>query len=244
MHPVLGQLGRRVGLGEQVRDDRRAARLGEVERASKSHSAGAVHASRRRTRRSASAQLACRRTSGRASAVMGHSTKRPREPPDSTELERVLGSARGPTTSWTRSSPEEVERRARRSTARSPRSSASWSTPTIRTRSTTTRSARVQAEIEAHHRAAARRSQLDGPYGVRFRTDGRGRAWGNAVVGLRNAVAPPLTSIATRRARRAVGLPPRRGVRRAAGQRARRRARRWSSTRCSARRPAPAASRA
>jgi acyl-coenzyme A thioesterase PaaI-like protein len=33
---------------------------------------------------------------------------------------------------------------------------------------------------------------LDGPYGVRFRTDGASRAWGNAVVGVRNAVAPPL----------------------------------------------------
>jgi hypothetical protein len=33
---------------------------------------------------------------------------------------------------------------------------------------------------------------LSGPYGVRFRTDGASRAWGNAVIGLRNAVAPPL----------------------------------------------------
>jgi len=33
---------------------------------------------------------------------------------------------------------------------------------------------------------------LTGPYGVRFRTDGASRAWGNAVIGLRNAVAPPL----------------------------------------------------
>ena len=33
---------------------------------------------------------------------------------------------------------------------------------------------------------------MPGAYGVRFSTDGRGRAWGNAVVGLRNAVAPPL----------------------------------------------------
>jgi acyl-coenzyme A thioesterase PaaI-like protein len=32
-------------------------------------------------------------------------------------------------------------------------------------------------------------------YGVDLRTDGRGRAWGNAVVGLRNAVAPPLTIV-------------------------------------------------
>jgi len=32
-------------------------------------------------------------------------------------------------------------------------------------------------------------------YGVDLRTDGRGRAWGNAVVGLRNAIAPPLTVV-------------------------------------------------
>jgi hypothetical protein len=51
---------------------------------------------------------------------------------------------------------------------------------------------RAQAEIEAIT-ARLRISQLEGTYGVRFRTDGRGRAWGNAVVGLRNAVAPPLT---------------------------------------------------
>jgi acyl-coenzyme A thioesterase PaaI-like protein len=51
---------------------------------------------------------------------------------------------------------------------------------------------RAQAEIEAIA-ARLRASQLPGPYGVRFRADGRGRAWGNAVVGVRNAVAPPLT---------------------------------------------------
>jgi acyl-coenzyme A thioesterase PaaI-like protein len=50
---------------------------------------------------------------------------------------------------------------------------------------------RARAEIEAIT-ARLRTSQLPGPYGVRFRTDGRGRAWGNAVVGLRNAIAPPL----------------------------------------------------
>jgi hypothetical protein len=51
---------------------------------------------------------------------------------------------------------------------------------------------RAQAEIEAITERL-RTSQLPGPYGVRFRTDGRGRAWGNAVVGVRNALAPPLT---------------------------------------------------
>jgi acyl-coenzyme A thioesterase PaaI-like protein len=50
----------------------------------------------------------------------------------------------------------------------------------------------AQAQIEAIT-ARLRASQLPGPYGVRFRSDGRGRAWGNAVVGVRNALAPPLT---------------------------------------------------
>jgi acyl-coenzyme A thioesterase PaaI-like protein len=37
-----------------------------------------------------------------------------------------------------------------------------------------------------------RKEQRDGGFGVRFGEDGEGRAWGNAVVGLRNPVAPPL----------------------------------------------------
>lgn len=49
----------------------------------------------------------------------------------------------------------------------------------------------VQAEIEALT-SRLRLRQLDGPYGVRLRTDGDSRAWGNAVVGLRNPIAPPL----------------------------------------------------
>lgn len=49
----------------------------------------------------------------------------------------------------------------------------------------------VQAEVEALT-ARLRPRQLDGPYGVRFGATGRGRPWGNTVVGLRNAVAPPL----------------------------------------------------
>ncbi|HYF73366.1 MAG TPA: PaaI family thioesterase [Nocardioides sp.] len=49
----------------------------------------------------------------------------------------------------------------------------------------------VQAEVEALT-ARLRARQLDGPYGVRFGATGRGRPWGNTVVGLRNAVAPPL----------------------------------------------------
>lgn len=49
----------------------------------------------------------------------------------------------------------------------------------------------VRAEVEALTERL-RKQQSDGPYGVRFNDEGRGRAWGNAVVGLRNAVAPPL----------------------------------------------------
>jgi acyl-coenzyme A thioesterase PaaI-like protein len=51
---------------------------------------------------------------------------------------------------------------------------------------------RAQAEIEAVTARLRSGGELTGPYGVRFRRDGRSRAWGNAVVGLRNAVAPPL----------------------------------------------------
>ena len=50
---------------------------------------------------------------------------------------------------------------------------------------------RAQAEVEAVT-ARQREGGLSGPYGVRFRRDGSSRAWGNAVVGLRNPVAPPL----------------------------------------------------
>lgn len=50
---------------------------------------------------------------------------------------------------------------------------------------------RAQAEIEAVT-ARLRAHQLDGPYGVRFGRMGRGRPWGNTVVGLRNPAAPPL----------------------------------------------------
>ena len=49
----------------------------------------------------------------------------------------------------------------------------------------------AQADIESIT-ARLRKEQLDGPYGVRFSAEGRGRPWGNTVVGLRNAAAPPL----------------------------------------------------
>jgi acyl-coenzyme A thioesterase PaaI-like protein len=49
----------------------------------------------------------------------------------------------------------------------------------------------AQAEIEAATERL-RRSQTNGPYGIRMNSTGRIRQWGNAVVGLRNAVAPPV----------------------------------------------------
>jgi acyl-coenzyme A thioesterase PaaI-like protein len=49
----------------------------------------------------------------------------------------------------------------------------------------------VQADVEALT-ARLRDRQLDGPYGARFDATGRGRPWGNSVVGLRNPIAPPL----------------------------------------------------
>jgi acyl-coenzyme A thioesterase PaaI-like protein len=40
--------------------------------------------------------------------------------------------------------------------------------------------------------ARLRAKQTDGPFGVRFTPDGRGRSWGNPVIGIRNPMAPPL----------------------------------------------------
>lgn len=62
---------------------------------------------------------------------------------------------------------------------------------TIRTEVDDDEIRKVQAELEDIV-ARLRRSQLDGPYGVRFNSTGHGRPWGNSVVGLRNAIAPPL----------------------------------------------------
>lgn len=49
----------------------------------------------------------------------------------------------------------------------------------------------ARAEIEALV-DRLRAEQLPGPAGVRFNSEARAWNWGNAVVGLRNAVAPPL----------------------------------------------------
>lgn len=49
----------------------------------------------------------------------------------------------------------------------------------------------VRAEVEALT-ARLRMRQLPASYGVRLGANGRGRPWGNSVVGLRNPIAPPL----------------------------------------------------
>ncbi|MCR5979815.1 PaaI family thioesterase [Gordonia jinghuaiqii] len=40
--------------------------------------------------------------------------------------------------------------------------------------------------------ADLRTRQMDGPYGVRHTRENTGMAWGNAVIGVRNALAPPI----------------------------------------------------
>jgi acyl-coenzyme A thioesterase PaaI-like protein len=57
----------------------------------------------------------------------------------------------------------------------------------------------VDAESVAEAKAAIdavttrlRTNQLDGSFGVRFSSDGDQMPWGNAVIGVRNATAPPL----------------------------------------------------
>lgn len=51
--------------------------------------------------------------------------------------------------------------------------------------------AAVKADIDAAT-ARLRSDQIDGAFGVRRTTSGRSISWGNAVIGLRNACAPPL----------------------------------------------------
>ncbi|MCV7251061.1 PaaI family thioesterase [Mycolicibacterium fluoranthenivorans] len=52
--------------------------------------------------------------------------------------------------------------------------------------------AEAKAQIDAAT-AALRGRQLDGPFGVRFTAHGDRMPWGNAVIGLRNPIAPPLS---------------------------------------------------
>ena len=62
---------------------------------------------------------------------------------------------------------------------------------TIRTEADPATVAEVKREIDA---AVARlgEHQIDGAFGVRVSAEGQGLSWGNAVIGLRNALAPPV----------------------------------------------------
>jgi acyl-coenzyme A thioesterase PaaI-like protein len=62
---------------------------------------------------------------------------------------------------------------------------------TIRTEVGTEAVAAAKAEIDAAT-ARLRSEQLDGPFGIRFTTDGDQMPWGNVVIGVRNPIAPPL----------------------------------------------------
>ncbi|MDX1872376.1 PaaI family thioesterase [Mycolicibacterium sp. 120266] len=62
---------------------------------------------------------------------------------------------------------------------------------TIRSEADADAVATAKAQIDAAT-AILRRQQLDGPFGVRFTAQGDRMPWGNAVIGLRNPIAPPL----------------------------------------------------
>ncbi len=62
---------------------------------------------------------------------------------------------------------------------------------TIRTEADAETVAAVRADIDAAV-ARLRQRQIDGAFGVRMTPDGQGLSWGNAVIGMRNALAPPV----------------------------------------------------
>jgi acyl-coenzyme A thioesterase PaaI-like protein len=62
---------------------------------------------------------------------------------------------------------------------------------TIRTQADAETVAAVKAGIDAAV-ARLRHTQIDGAFGVRRTTSGESMGWGNAVIGIRNALAPPL----------------------------------------------------
>ena len=62
---------------------------------------------------------------------------------------------------------------------------------TIRTEADAATVAEVRRDIDAAV-ARLRERQIDGAFGVRVATDGQGISWGNAVIGVRNALAPPV----------------------------------------------------
>jgi acyl-coenzyme A thioesterase PaaI-like protein len=63
---------------------------------------------------------------------------------------------------------------------------------TIRTEMDGAAVAAAKAEIDAAT-ARLRQRQIEGSYGIRFGSDGSQMPWGNAVIGLRNPTAPPVT---------------------------------------------------
>ena len=62
---------------------------------------------------------------------------------------------------------------------------------TIRTRADEETVAEARRAIDAAT-AKLRATQADGPRGVRFTADGRSMTWSNPVIGVHNAIAPPL----------------------------------------------------
>jgi hypothetical protein len=62
---------------------------------------------------------------------------------------------------------------------------------TIRTEVDAATVAEVKRDIDAAV-SRLRERQIDGAFGVRVATDGQGISWGNAVIGVRNALAPPV----------------------------------------------------
>ena len=62
---------------------------------------------------------------------------------------------------------------------------------TIRTEADAETVAAVKADIDAAV-ARLRSRQLDGAFGVRHTSSGESMSWGNAVIGIRNALAPPV----------------------------------------------------
>ncbi len=62
---------------------------------------------------------------------------------------------------------------------------------TIRSEADAETVAEVKRDIDAAV-ARLRARQIDGAFGVRVTAEGRGLSWGNAVIGVRNALAPPV----------------------------------------------------
>lgn len=62
---------------------------------------------------------------------------------------------------------------------------------TVRTQADAGVVAAAKAEIDSAT-ARLRQNQLDGTFGVRYLASGERMAWGNAVIGIRNPIAPPV----------------------------------------------------